>query len=233
MDAKTLFWREGKGGKKHLIEQLEFVWQEGEGGKKHHTKTERIIDTHYPCNFSQENRTDVPQEICFTPQSTTCIHDLHINNIWFLMYVFVTYIMYELYIYIKSIIKEIALLVLAVTILYFMYIKYMATSIYVSQPQVAPQRVSVASNVPEHTLRAEERRLQMAKIAEDRQKKWRQGRTIKCEEKLAYQRAKDDLIGKIYAIYSIRGEDAPFGLGGADLDSLKKHYDRLSSQWVM
>jgi hypothetical protein len=129
MDAKTLFWREGKGCKKHLIEQVAFVWQEGEGGKKHHTKTERIIDTHYHCNFSQENRTtDIPQifpqEICFTTQPTTYMHDLHLNMICFLMYAFVTYIIYELYVYIKSIIKEIVLLVLSVTVLYFMYIKY-------------------------------------------------------------------------------------------------------------
>jgi hypothetical protein len=44
---------------------------------------------------------------------------------------------------------------------------------------------------------------------------------------------KDDLIGKIYAIYSKRGEDVPFGLGSKDMESLKKHYERLSSQWVL
>jgi hypothetical protein len=79
--------------------------------------------------------------------------------------------------------------------------------------------------VPEHTLRAEARQMQMAKVVEDR-KKWIR------KEKIEHQ-PKDDLIGKIYAIYSKRGEDVPFGLGSEDIESLKKHYERLSSQWVL
>jgi hypothetical protein len=80
--------------------------------------------------------------------------------------------------------------------------------------------------VPEHTLRAEAREMHMAKVAEDR-KKW-----IK-KEKIENHHMKDDLIGKIYTIYSKRGEDVPFGLGSKDMESLKKHYERLSSQWVL
>ena len=79
--------------------------------------------------------------------------------------------------------------------------------------------------VPEHTLRAEAREMHMAKVAEDR-KKWIR------KDKIENQ-SKDDLIGKIYAIYSKRGEDVPFGLGSQDIESLKKHHDRLLSQWVL
>ncbi len=80
--------------------------------------------------------------------------------------------------------------------------------------------------VPEHTLRAEAREIQMAKVVEDR-KKWIR------KEKIEHHPIKDDLFGKIYAIYSKRGEDVPFGLGREDMESLNKHYERLSSQWVL
>jgi hypothetical protein len=80
--------------------------------------------------------------------------------------------------------------------------------------------------VPEHTLRAEAREMHMAKFAEDR-KKWIR------KEKIENQPMKDDLIEKIYAIYSKRGEEVPFCLGREDMESLKKHYERLLSQWVL
>ena len=44
--------------------------------------------------------------------------------------------------------------------------------------------------------------------------------------KMAEQRKKDVLLGKIRALYSASGRDEPFGLGMAKIEILEMHYDR-------
>ena len=43
---------------------------------------------------------------------------------------------------------------------------------------------------------------------------------------LAEKRKRDELVGKIRAMYAAAGADEPFGLGMAKMDVLKMHYDR-------
>ena len=44
---------------------------------------------------------------------------------------------------------------------------------------------------------------------------------------LAERREKDDLVGKILALYAARGQDAPIGLAASPLETLKKHHASL------
>lgn len=78
---------------------------------------------------------------------------------------------------------------------------------------------------------ADDRRRAAAEAAEARQKSWRQGgaRDPKDAAALAERRRKDELIGKIEALYKARGQDAPFGLGGSSVDALQKHLQSLTA----
>ena len=44
---------------------------------------------------------------------------------------------------------------------------------------------------------------------------------------LAERCEKDDLVGKILALYAARGQDAPIGLAASPLETLKKHHASL------
>jgi hypothetical protein len=74
-------------------------------------------------------------------------------------------------------------------------------------------------------LTAEERRAAVAAAAEARQGNWRQGGSTDPSKQasLNERRIKEDLIGKIEACYTSRGDEAPFGLRGSTVDALQKH----------
>lgn len=76
---------------------------------------------------------------------------------------------------------------------------------------------------------AEEKRQAAAKAAEARQKNWRQGGSIDPAQskRLKERREKDELIGKIEAGYKLKGETPPFGLSSCEIDTLKKHLERI------
>jgi hypothetical protein len=82
-------------------------------------------------------------------------------------------------------------------------------------------------------MSADEKRRAAAEAAEARQKNWRQGGAAggnpKDQAALAERRRKDELVGKIEALYKARGEDAPFGLGGSSVDALNRHLQSLQS----
>lgn len=77
---------------------------------------------------------------------------------------------------------------------------------------------------------AADRRAAAAAAAERRAGDWRQGGGGGDAGKraaLAERREKDDLVGKILALYAARGQDAPIGLAASPLETLKKHHASL------
>ena len=60
------------------------------------------------------------------------------------------------------------------------------------------------------------------KAAEKRKKNWRQGGNLKGDATLAELQL-NTLLGKIEAIYNVRGEDPPFGLPSLSSDALREH----------
>ena len=101
MTTKILVWQEGEGGKKHKIEQVDFVWQEGEGGKKHTIKTP-LSDLPQDIYITTRSPSDLPQDIYITTRLPSDLPQDIYNMGIFLVYAFITYIMFELYIFIKS-----------------------------------------------------------------------------------------------------------------------------------
>jgi hypothetical protein len=82
---------------------------------------------------------------------------------------------------------------------------------------------------PKKVLTAAERREAMLAAAEKRgQANAERGGKISDAKsaKMAEQRKKDVLLGKIRALYSASGRDEPFGLGMAKIEILEMHYDR-------
>ena len=76
----------------------------------------------------------------------------------------------------------------------------------------------------------EDRRAAAAAAAERRAGNWRQGGgggNAQKQAALATRREKDELVGKITALYQARGDDAPIGLASSNVDTLKKHLDKL------
>ncbi|EQC32250.1 hypothetical protein, variant [Saprolegnia diclina VS20] len=68
-----------------------------------------------------------------------------------------------------------------------------------------------------------------AAAAERRNQDFKQGgggNTAKTKS-IAIRREKDELVGKIEALYGSLGEDAPIGLASCDLDQLKAHLAKL------
>jgi len=76
---------------------------------------------------------------------------------------------------------------------------------------------------------AGDRRAAAAAAAEQRAGSWRQGGGGGAEkrERLSRRRERDDLAGKITALYAARGEDAPIGLAASDAPALKRHLEKL------
>jgi len=82
---------------------------------------------------------------------------------------------------------------------------------------------------PKKVLTAAERREAMLAAAEKRgQANAERGGKISDAKraKMAEQRKKDVLLGKVRALYSASGRDEPFGLGMAKVEVLQMHYDR-------
>jgi hypothetical protein len=82
---------------------------------------------------------------------------------------------------------------------------------------------------PQKTMTAAERREAMLAAAEKRsQGNSNRGGKISEEkkQKMAEQRKRDKLVGKIRAMYSNSGKDEPFGLGMAKIEVLEMHYQR-------
>ena len=77
---------------------------------------------------------------------------------------------------------------------------------------------------------AAERRAAAAAAAEKRAGDWRQGGGAGDKQAaLAARREKDDLVGKILALYAARGADAPIGLAASPVDTLKRHYAAMKN----
>jgi hypothetical protein len=77
--------------------------------------------------------------------------------------------------------------------------------------------------VPQPTI--EEKRAEALRAAEFRQNQWKQSGNVKSIERnkvLRAKREKDELIGKLHAKYTARGEVAPFGLASCDVDTLRR-----------
>lgn len=76
----------------------------------------------------------------------------------------------------------------------------------------------------------DERRQAAAAAAEVRQNHWRSGGGSNSEKtkKLNQRRRKDQLLGKIQAIYQSRGTNPPFGLGASSFEALQKHLKVLN-----
>jgi len=74
-----------------------------------------------------------------------------------------------------------------------------------------------------------DRRGAAAAAAERRASDWRQGGGGGQQQnaRLAARRQKDELVGKITALYAARGDDPPFGLASSDLATLRRHLDRM------
>ena len=79
-------------------------------------------------------------------------------------------------------------------------------------------------------LSAAERREAMLKAAERRSqaKNGNRGAVISEAKKkeLAQKRKRDEMVGRIRAMYAASGVDEPFGLGMAKMEVLQMHYDR-------
>ncbi|OQR94389.1 hypothetical protein ACHHYP_01399 [Achlya hypogyna] len=71
-----------------------------------------------------------------------------------------------------------------------------------------------------------------AAAAERRNQDFRQGGGGSSEKTkaISIRREKDELLGKIEAMYNSLGEDAPIGLGSCDLEQLKAHLAKLKQK---
>ncbi|OQS06053.1 hypothetical protein THRCLA_20454 [Thraustotheca clavata] len=78
----------------------------------------------------------------------------------------------------------------------------------------------------------EAKRNAAAAAAERRSKDFRQGGagTDDKTKNMVIRREKDELIGKIHAIYGSLGEDAPIGLGSCDIEQLHAHLAKLKQK---
>ena len=88
-----------------------------------------------------------------------------------------------------------------------------------SKSEVAPPKVLTAAERRQAMLDAAEKRSQGnsnrgGKISDEKRKQMAQGRK------------RDQMIGKIRAMYSASGKDEPFGLGMAKMEVLEMHYNR-------
>ena len=86
-----------------------------------------------------------------------------------------------------------------------------------------------AGGAPQKTMTAAERRQAMLDAAEKRsQGNSNRGGKISDEKRkeMAAGRKRDNMIGKIRAMYSASGKDEPFGLGMAKMEVLEMHYNR-------
>jgi hypothetical protein len=68
----------------------------------------------------------------------------------------------------------------------------------------------------------------MAAAAERRQQNFNQGGLTMNQEKrdaLAERRQKDELVGRLHAMYQSQGKDPPIGLASCSVAQLKKHVE--------
>ena len=91
------------------------------------------------------------------------------------------------------------------------------------------QRLGGGGSTNSPAATADERRAAAAAAAEARAGSWEQGGgTNRQKQKdLATRRQKDELVGKIQAHYAAKGEDPPFGLPAASIETLRKHYNDI------
>ena len=87
-----------------------------------------------------------------------------------------------------------------------------------------------AESSPRAPLTAAERREAMLAAAEKRSQTRTGGRGVVISEEkkkeLAIKRKRDEMVGRIRAMYSAAGVDEPFGLGMAKMEVLEMHYAR-------
>ena len=91
------------------------------------------------------------------------------------------------------------------------------------------QRLGGGGSTASPGATADERRAAAAAAAQARAETWEQGGgTNRQKQKdLAARRQKDELVGKIQAHYAAKGEDPPFGLPAASIETLRKHYNDI------
>ena len=79
---------------------------------------------------------------------------------------------------------------------------------------------------------SQDKREAMAAAAEKRAQNFNQGGLTQNQERqaaLADRRQRDELVGKIQAVYQSQGKDAPIDLASCNVQQLKKHLQTIKA----